>query len=926
MAASAVFALLHLDWFHAAANHWPLFAAAGVALLAARATWPRITLAWAALLAAAASVDHADQAFAAALAFTALAALDEWPRARALLFGSRPVATVASSGAVLAALVGRFALASPQPFERGFAVLAIALLGLAWARTSGRALFVAVPALLIAPWASPLQIAPWSLVVLPLFSIAVVRVASWSPGALNRLVPGASPDHVSLWALSALFVSTGVAVVGDPEQARWLAFVTAGALVLAGGSFQWLRIAGAAALLLPYPEARLAGVAALLGLGFFARHAPSLASRLSGPQERARTPLACAVAAVALAFVHWQVSAFHSGAQLFPGLLLVGGTLFAASLLSGLTWGLGLAAFATGVGLTRFGLPLPTALSAGTLAWAGLAALLRRERVQAPAHAFAERVGAGLPGPWSLWLWCAGAASALLASGMMLSAQADLPSAALLLAGAALLLWTQDRVESAAGAALFGLAAFAVLPVPWRAVGGAGAGLALGLAARLFADRLQQARVLRHAGWVVSLVSLLGLHALEHASTPIAGALAMLSVWATVWGDETYEPLGWAASLTWLHAGLFYAGLVLSTGQPQSFILPYIGAVSALLGAAALWLGPKSGRRLVGLVAAGIAFLELAGGLSLIETQALREALVAGVALAALAIAAVAVARRDRDEPAAFVAQLALAIGYLVVRRHGMGGPFGQGDALAGLLAGAAFGGLYGWAARQESPVFRRPAMFGAVALPLLGLFAAPWEREPLVGAALLVGLAAHFAAMARLPDLRRPLSLLSAAAFNAALLVAWQGTGSQEPQYYVIPAAVSVLVLLRIFRDQLSDVARARLRALALTALYGAAAWKPLVFDETWAMLICVLVCVLGVAAGVASRIRSYVYLGTGFLVVTVSSNLVRYGMRDHRLGAVFLSVLGLLVVGFMVLLSAQRAELLKRYERVRQLLGGWE
>src|SRR6185436_12342821 len=108
--AAAGFGLLHLDWLHAAADHWPLFAAAGVALLAARATWPRISLTWAALLAAAASVDHLDHAFAAALAFTALAALDEWPRARALLFGPRPVATVASSGAVLAALIGRVAL------------------------------------------------------------------------------------------------------------------------------------------------------------------------------------------------------------------------------------------------------------------------------------------------------------------------------------------------------------------------------------------------------------------------------------------------------------------------------------------------------------------------------------------------------------------------------------------------------------------------------------------------------------------------------------------------------------------------------------------------------------------------------------------------------------------------------------------------
>jgi len=90
--------------------------------------------------------------------------------------------------------------------------------------------------------------------------------------------------------------------------------------------------------------------------------------------------------------------------------------------------------------------------------------------------------------------------------------------------------------------------------------------------------------------------------------------------------------------------------------------------------------------------------------------------------------------------------------------------------------------------------------------------------------------------------------------------------------------------------------------------------------------MLLCVGLCLLGVGAGIALRIRSYVYLGSAFLVTCVAANLVRFGMRDHRVGAAFLSLLGLMVVGFMVLLSAHRERLLQRYARVRSLLAAWE
>ncbi|MHB8875527.1 MAG: hypothetical protein ACYC8T_17725, partial [Myxococcaceae bacterium] len=275
-----------------------------------------------------------------------------------------------------------------------------------------------------------------------------------------------------------------------------------------------------------------------------------------------------------------------------------------------------------------------------------------------------------------------------------------------------------------------------------------------------------------------------------------------------------------------------------------------------------------------------------------------------------------------------YLAQLSLAAAYLVVRVHGMGdGHLTGGDALAGLVAGAVFSGLYTWSRKEGEgrAVLVGPSILGAFLFPLAGLLVAPWG-DSLQSSLLLVGHAAHFAALARNPMQKRVGALLAAAAFNAALVCTWLGAGTSEPQYFVIPAGISLLVLVRVFRAELSPTTQARLRAASICAIYAAAAWKPLTFDAPWAMLLCTVACLVGVAVGVALRIRSYVWLGTLFMVTTIIANLVRYGVRDARLGAVFLAALGLLVVGFMVMLSARREELLRRYQRLRQLLEQWD
>jgi len=102
--------------------------------------------------------------------------------------------------------------------------------------------------------------------------------------------------------------------------------------------------------------------------------------------------------------------------------------------------------------------------------------------------------------------------------------------------------------------------------------------------------------------------------------------------------------------------------------------------------------------------------------------------------------------------------------------------------------------------------------------------------------------------------------------------------------------------------------------------------AWKPLTVTSVPALVVCVAVCLGGVALGALWRIRSYVVLGSGVLVTTVLATLVRSGLAEPRLGAVFLSLLGLGVVVVMVMLTTRREELQGRMAAMQQVMATWE
>ncbi len=905
--------------------------AAVAGLLTMRALIPAVTLPWATGMALFAAVEAGfDGAVALICGLTFIGLLDESKSLRRHLFGGWRVGLTASICALSVAagtVVLSAVLNEPIPLSLMAVLVGASLL---WTRATRAWAFLLFPIPLLAVALMPHEGVETALHAVPLLLVFATR-------ALGRWALGPDPVR-GQWAL----VGSGAAsmavllLAGAPGA---FAITSALGLALSASRFAGPRIVAASLAASWIPQLGWAFALGMLAIGFATQHLPPLARGLVGAasdedEEEGLSRWLGAAAVVSAVATFWA-SPGETAA------LTVSFAVLGATVLFGARWGvtasLVVAALAPFFELPheveREGLLLRVAAFALAASLSSLA--LTSEVVRNAVNRLRQRI-APLASPTASVrhpLWIAGA---LLVALLLMSAWAlpqvhagpgwlPLPVAVVSALAALALVWTRQAGLAVCGGGLLVLMVMAGAPFAWTPAVGAAMGMLLGVVgARVVPQTARMA--LRHLGWASSLLALVLLRDLGHAATPIAAACAMIAVWNATRGTR-FEVLGWLAAWAALHVGLLFAGVRLSTGRGAQYILPYLGAASILLaGAATLWASQLA-RRWVVLALAVVGAVEICSAALLIRGVSPQEALVGAAALLVGCVLLMREALRWNDELAAWIAQLLLVAAYVTGRHLGTELQFGTGDSIVALVAGGIAAGLNGrlWKLNERWVALGRPLWGTGIVLPLVGLLAVPWESSG-TGALLLLAHAAHFTLLARHRPLRHLGALLAFVAFNGALVFGWLETRALEPQYFAIPSALAVLLLVKVFEADLTLVAAARLRALAATVIHAAAAFRPLVFDSTVAMLACVAICVVGIAAGVVTRVRSFVYLGTGFLVTTVLANLIRHGVRDPRLGALFLSGLGLLIIVFMVLLSARRAELVERYDKLRHTLDTWQ
>ncbi|MBI3395619.1 MAG: hypothetical protein HY042_07285 [Spirochaetia bacterium] len=251
-----------------------------------------------------------------------------------------------------------------------------------------------------------------------------------------------------------------------------------------------------------------------------------------------------------------------------------------------------------------------------------------------------------------------------------------------------------------------------------------------------------------------------------------------------------------------------------------------------------------------------------------------------------------------------------------------------EADALFALGFGFVLVGVTALALRAEIPPLAESTRRFAALMPILAAVVLPKgpSLENAGMAALSGGLYSGLAVVSG----SRPLAVLAALAVNLAFVTAALASQVQGAEVYLAPVGLLTLLLGHIFRESLSDRARAGVRIAGGLLTYVPSAFK-IAFeigraaDASYA-LVFGFICLVGVAAGMVMRIRSYLFMGALFLFLDVAANLVQAGLRDQRMAFILMSATGLCIIGGLVTFTLRRESLSQALTALSTRMRDWE
>ena len=396
-------------------------------------------------------------------------------------------------------------------------------------------------------------------------------------------------------------------------------------------------------------------------------------------------------------------------------------------------------------------------------------------------------------------------------------------------------------------------------------------------------------------------------------------------------------------TLTLLHALVAVAAALAVVAVVYGF------GLGKLLRETSDWLPPARALTPI-LAAASAAMVVAAVGVEVYEFATLGEVAVAPAAIAAIAltlagavVAALAAAVLPGRDPLSlsergrtlyvYAAEIALAMVFIHVRvtlPWLFTGFFQRYWPLIVMAIAFVGVGFAEFCRRRKLDVLAQPVENTGSPLPVLPVIAF-WTVDSQVDYSLLLTLVGVLYAGLSIARRSFGFGVLAALAANGGL---WFFLDRQEgwgflahPQVWLIPPALCVLAAAYLNRQQLSDEMMTRIRYLASMTIYLSSTGDIFlngVAQQPALPLVLAGLSVVGILAGMALRVRAFLFLGTGFLVLALFTMIYHAAVDLEQTWVWWASglVLGLAIMAGVGFFERKRQGVLEMVERVKR----WE
>ncbi|MGJ0483448.1 MAG: hypothetical protein ACR65R_02805 [Methylomicrobium sp.] len=219
-----------------------------------------------------------------------------------------------------------------------------------------------------------------------------------------------------------------------------------------------------------------------------------------------------------------------------------------------------------------------------------------------------------------------------------------------------------------------------------------------------------------------------------------------------------------------------------------------------------------------------------------------------------------------------------------------------------------------------------RPLLRMAMLMPLAALLTVPMQLNSPEASTTLMVSGLLYLLIRRYTHQRLPV-YLALLAFNIGLYL-WIPDivrHSHLVQIYVIPAALSVLILLQLHRRELKPSVMMSARLAATSSIYACATLDVFLLPDLKVFVLALGLSMAGVILGIALRIRAFLYAGVAFMLLNVFGQLLRF-YPDQALGkAVVLMGAGMAILCAMIWFNLKKNQIMQRIDLIRVELELW-